>query len=108
MSFTDQKPRTATKEDLTAPWSGFKDGSHFYCKLCGYSFEEGDGWRWIYAGKKALPNLLVCAHCDGEDVLDLWVKLWKEWEELSKGKFRFVATLLKDCEYEQGQVRQWM
>lgn len=98
MGFTDQKPRTVTKEDLTAPWSGFKDGSHFYCNLCGTSFQEGEIWRWVYAGKKALPNFKVCSNCDGDDVLERYTTLWQEWEELAKGKFRFIATRLDDCE----------
>ena len=100
MSFTDQKCRTVTKEDLTAPWCGYKDGSHFYCKLCGHSFEEGDEWRWVFAGKVHLPNLQVCSNCDGEDVLEKWVKLWKDWEMLSNGMFRFIATRLADLEDE--------
>jgi len=98
MSFTDQKPRIATKDDLIAPWSGYKDGSHFYCNLCGRSFIEGDTWRWVYAGKIGLVNFKVCSNCDGDDVLDKWKKLWEEWEVLAQGKFRFIATRLKECE----------
>lgn len=99
--FTDQKLRIATKEDLIAPWSGYKDGTHFYCYLCGYSFEEGDQWRWIYAGKHHAPNIMVCENCDNgnnELILQAWDKIWEEWEELSHGKFRFIATRLKDAE----------
>lgn len=100
MSFTDQKPRIATKEDLTAPWSGRKDGSHFYCGLCGHSFKECDTWRWVYAGKAGLVNLMVCQNCDSGDVVDKWKQLHKEWEHLSKGRFRFMATRIKDYEYD--------
>lgn len=100
MSFTDQKPRVVTKGDLTAPWSGHNDGSHFFCRLCGHLFKEGDMWRWICAGKVHLRNLMVCSNCDGEDedVLRRWVKLNEEWEDLAKGKFRFIATMLEDLE----------
>ena len=56
MSFTDMKPRVVTKADLTAPWGGYKDGSHFFCHLCGHLFEEGDTWRWVYAGKHIYPT----------------------------------------------------
>ena len=98
MSFTDQKPRVVTKEDLVAPWSGFKDGSHFYCYICGYSFEEGDTWRWVYAGKHRKPNLMVCENCDSDVVLERWDEIWKEWEDLSRGQFRFIATRLRDAE----------
>ena len=106
MSFTDQKPRLVTKEDLTAPWSGYRDGSHFYCHICGHSFIEGDTWRWIFAGGKGMHNLMVCGNCDSDSVLDRWEELYNEWEELSKGRFRFIATRFKDAEncYNQGCI----
>jgi len=100
MSFTNGKQRVVTKEDLSAPWSGHKDGSHFYCYLCGYSFQEGDGWRWLYATQKGLPNIMVCSNCDCDDVLERWQAIWDEWDKLSKGKFRFMATRMKDAEKE--------
>lgn len=100
MPFTDQKLRVVTKEDLTAPWSGHTDGSHFYCKLCGHSFEEGDRWRWVLATRAGYVNVMVCESCDGDDVLDRWVALNKEWDELAKGKFRFIATALDDWQRE--------
>jgi len=83
MSFTDQKPRIATKEDRQSIWSGGRRGENFRCYLCGHKFKEGDYWRWQYCygrfakidGKKiGLINFLVCKGCDGDDVLDRWVK----------------------------------
>lgn len=72
MSFTDQKQRKATKADLQARWGARPQGERFRCYLCGHKFEEGDLWRWVYAGGRKLLNFLVCDACDGEDVLDRW------------------------------------
>lgn len=98
MGFTDQKPRVATAEDVKAPWSGIEGGKRFYCYLCGHKFQVGDTWRWVYAGKEHLCNLIVCSSCDGEDVLERWVKWWQEWEQLSQGKFKFMADRLEYAE----------
>jgi hypothetical protein len=73
MSFTDQKPRIATKQDLQSPWGGEKGGKRFRCYLCGHKFEEGDYWRWVFAGDKGLINFLVCRVCDGENVIEEWI-----------------------------------
>ncbi|KKL03862.1 hypothetical protein LCGC14_2621870 [marine sediment metagenome] len=70
MSFTDQKPRVATEHDIHAKWSGEPDGQEFYCKLCGYVFQIGDVWRWVYGG--SVINFIVCQVCDTEDVLEKW------------------------------------
>lgn len=88
MSFTDQKPRKATEEDLKAKWGGVPDGKLFRCYLCGHKFEIGDIWRWVHA--KVFHNFLVCEKCDGEDVLDKWNK---HIEEL-KTKYWFVIDRL--------------
>lgn len=80
MSFTDQKPRIATKEDLSANWSCGKNGKYFRCYLCGHKFVEGDYWRFVYAFHKHLTNFMVCEKCDGEDVLDRWEKANQELE----------------------------
>jgi len=98
MSFTDQKPRVATAEDIKAPWSGVKNGKRFYCMLCGYHFQVGDIWRWVSGGKKHLLNLMVCEKCDGDDVLERWEKWWQDWEHLAKTKFRYIADRLDDAE----------
>jgi len=100
MSFTDQKPRIVKDEDLTSPWAGHTDGSHFYCGLCGHSFTIGDQWRWVYAGKMALPNFMICETCDGDNIVSKWETLHNEWDNLAKGKFRFISTLIKDLEKE--------
>jgi len=75
MSFTDQKPRVVTTDDLAAHWSGYKDGSHFRCYLCGHKFKLGDTWRWVYDndgdGAHA-GNFMVCSDCDGPDVRTRW------------------------------------
>ena len=100
MSFTDQKQRIVTEQDLTAPWSGHTDGSRFYCKLCGRSFKLGDKWRWVYAGERQLVNFFVGECCDDEYALDRWAALHSEWDLLSRGKFRFMADSMRDAEYE--------
>ena len=98
MSFTDQKQRTVTAEDLRANWSGHKDGSRFYCRLCGNQFKIGDLFRWVYAGSIHRVNLLVCGKCDGPDVLERWKKWWQEWEHLAKTRFRYIADRLEEAE----------
>ncbi|KKN62616.1 hypothetical protein LCGC14_0510270 [marine sediment metagenome] len=100
MSFTDQKPRIATEEDVKAPWSGIKDGKRFYCRLCGHQFEVGDVWRWVYAGAIHHVNLIVCEQCDSEDALVHWEQWWQEWETLAQGKFRYIADCFADTERE--------
>ena len=76
-SFTDQKQRFATEEDLVAGWSCGKPGEKFRCYLCGYKFKFGDKWRWVLATHKGLCNFITCEKCDGKDVLDRWVELNK-------------------------------
>jgi hypothetical protein len=80
MSFTDQKPRIATEDDLKARWSGGKPGEYFRCNLWGYHFKLGDHWRWVYAGHVHLQNLTVCHNCDGpnDQVLEKWKKANEE------------------------------
>ena len=86
MSFTNQKPRIATKKDIHANWNCGKNGKYFRCHLCGYKFIEGDYWRCVLGSSKNLTNFLVCKKCDGEDVLDKWEKANKE----AKGRFWWV------------------
>jgi len=69
MTFTDQKPRLATKQ-LCETWGGNDKGKRFRCYLCGHKFVPGDIWRWVYSGK--YTNFLVCKMCDGDNVLDRW------------------------------------
>ena len=90
MSFTDGKPRVATEEEVDASWGGMKHGKRFRCYLCGYKFQVGDTWRWVYANghSPAYGNFMVCDKCDGLDVLDKWnkaneearQKFWWIWE----------------------------
>jgi hypothetical protein len=74
--FTDQKPQTATENDLKLRWSCGKPGERFRCYLCGHKFQVGDTWRFVYSNSTpgATGNFLVCDKCDGPDVLDRWVK----------------------------------
>lgn len=72
-SFTDQKQRIATQEDVNAPWCGErrKDRTNFRCHLCGHVFKVGDKWRWVCATPRDCPhhhNFLTCEACDGPDV----------------------------------------
>ncbi len=89
MSFTDQKRRVATEEDCKRGWGGGKNGVYFRCYLCGHKFKPGDGYRWIYSagagfvaedGKRyGVVNPMTCDSCDGDDVLDRWVKRNEEF-----------------------------
>lgn len=61
------------KRDETLNWSGYEDGSHFRCHLCGDRLVEGMIARFIFLNKKGrhikgLGNVFVCGDCDGEDV----------------------------------------
>lgn len=87
-SFTDQKRRVATEADCKAPWGGDRTGARFRCYLCGHRFQQGDGWRWVYSSARGLTidgkkfgviNFLTCDACDGDDVLDRWVKRNEEF-----------------------------
>lgn len=72
-SFTDQKQRVATLDEVRAPWSGEKNRrrTRFRCHLCGHVFKVGDKWRWVYATQEECPshyNFMTCGPCDGPDV----------------------------------------
>lgn len=83
MSFIDGKPRVATQEDCKANWSCGKNGKYFRCHLCGHKFEVGDVWRFVYTNSTpgASGNPLVCAKCDGPDVVERWAAMCKEAHE---------------------------
>jgi hypothetical protein len=80
MSFTDQKPFTATEEQCNFPWGGGKPGENFRCGFCGYRFKPGDTVRWQYTNdtKGAHGNPLVCADCDDtpEELIARWKAKW--------------------------------
>ena len=76
MSFTDQKPKIVTEEDVKAPWSGGKNGKYFRCKLCGHKFQVGDYYRFIFHN---FGNIIVCQNCDKDDPAQKWTKLHEEW-----------------------------
>lgn len=90
MSFTDQKPRVATEEDLNACWSGRQKGESFRCYLCGYKFKVGDIWRWVFMGDLALTNLIVCEKCDTPDVKEKWKHMHDEFDRIKEKFWRFV------------------
>ena len=96
MSFTDQKPRIATKEDLKAPWGGYKDGRNFRCVLCGYRFKIGDYWRWQYTNSTpgAYGNPIVCKKCDGtkEEIEDRMRTLYREAKEIKERMWWFFRS----------------
>jgi hypothetical protein len=85
MSFTDQKPRKTMEKDLSASWSG--SCKNFRCFLCGYRFKIGDTWRWVCGNSRTFAddnktfgvcNFITCVICDGDDVLDRWIKANEE------------------------------
>lgn len=63
-------PQIATEDDLHKEWSGGRNGLYFRCHLCGYRFQVGDTWRFVFHPRRSHP--LVCAACDGPDVLERW------------------------------------
>ena len=87
--FTDQKPRIVTEKDLNGMWYGGKKGKYFRCSLCGYKFQLGDYWRFVYAGNVHLANLLVCKNCDDEN--EKVLKKWKVMHEEIKTKYWYFV-----------------
>lgn len=86
--WTTQEPQTVTKQDLKLPWLGGKNGKYFKCCFCGYKFQEGDYWRWIYTNniKGAIGNPITCKRCDTGDI-DSMVEKWKKMHSESRGKY---------------------
>ena len=80
MSFTDGKQFVATEHHCQLRWSGARPGVRFRCGICGHKFEPGDVVRFVYTNN--LPgyggNPLVCATCDGPDVIARWKALCDE------------------------------
>lgn len=76
----DGRPWQVTEEDLRKPWYGGKNGKFFRCCMCGHKFELGDVARWQYTNSTpgASGNPLVCAKCDGPDVVQRWASMRKE------------------------------
>lgn len=83
-SFTNGKPRIATKEECNAIWGGGKPGEYFRCGFCGYKFKQGDYYRWQFTNDipGAPGNPLVCKNCDDvpEKVRERWKEKWDEWQ----------------------------
>lgn len=81
--FTDQKPRYATERDLNASWDGIKGGKTFRCYMCGYKYQLGDYWRWVYYPHPGI-NFTVCEKCDSgdnKDMIEKWTAVLKEYRE---------------------------
>lgn len=75
MSFTDQMPHIVTEEDLKLKWGGRSAHDYFRCRMCGYRFQLGDVYRWVYTNNlegKYCGNPFVCQQCDGPDVIERW------------------------------------
>ena len=100
MSFTDQKPRIATEQDIKAQWSGQPNGKYFRCTLCGHKFQVGDYYRFVFS---KLGNIMTCKICD-DNPEEKWAQIHDEWDKLKEGKFwKFIYQLedgLKDTERE--------
>ena len=80
-NFTNQRPWIVSEDDLKLPWSG--SPKNFRCYLCGHRFKVGDVCRWVFTNliKGGGGNPLVCESCDGDDVIDRWVKAREEMRE---------------------------
>jgi len=76
VSWTDGTQQVATEEHLRARSLCGKPGEYFRCCMCGYKFKLGDKWRWQFTNnvKGAGGNPIVCAKCDGPDVVERWAK----------------------------------
>lgn len=87
MSFTDQKPFTATEEDCRCAWSGRANGEYFRCGLCGHKFIPGDVVRWQYTNDMpgAGGNPMVCQKCDGPP--EVVREKWKAMHEEARTRF---------------------
>jgi len=88
VTFTDQKSRVATIEDLNGNWSGHPD--NFRCYVCGHKFQINDIWRWVCSKQIGIPNFLVCQLCDGDNVQQQFA------QQVAKAKEQ-LWWLLKDC-----------
>lgn len=90
-SFTNQKPFVATADDCNAHWACKPLGERFRCGLCGYRFKAGDIVRWQYTNDipGAGGNPLVCAKCDGPDVVERWKKHCEEWASIQDKFWHF-------------------
>ena len=83
MSFTDQKARIATVDDVKRGWGA---GGRLRCTLCGHFMLPGDSWRWVAATHVGLTNPTVCGGCDdtNENVIERWRQ---RVEEFNSPKF---------------------
>lgn len=77
MSFTDQKPFVATKDDTPQKWGGC-----FHCGICGKEFIPGSVVRWVY-GARVSTNFFTCVNCD-DDPLKHRVKMLAEHSRLKR------------------------
>lgn len=70
----NQQPQIANVSDINNRGGCTESGNktNFRCYLCGYVFTVGDYYRRVDASGFGLTNPLVCAKCDGPDVLDKW------------------------------------
>lgn len=95
-SFTDQKPRIATEEDIKGKWGGRQEG--FRCHMCGYKFRIGDYWRWVNPNRPFkmdnkeywLMPFLVCDNCDN------YAHIYKRWEDHVKEGYKKYWWLVKE------------
>lgn len=86
-NFTNQQPFTVTEKQAHTYW-GFHRKEGLRCYMCGCEIPEGSVARWIYAGGLGTINFIVCASCDGPDVIERWKshvetakqKYWWLWE----------------------------
>jgi len=83
MSFMDGKPWVVTKEEEQHNWLGGANGKYFRCALCGWKFHAGDTARMQFTNniQGAGGNPLVCAECDGPDVIERWKQMHKDVNE---------------------------
>lgn len=102
MSFTDQKPWTASIGDCNLQWGGRPNGKSFRCKLCGHKFAPGDIVRWIYGGTKT-TNFFTCDKCDTGNNAEMIDKMVAFIEE-SKVRFWWLWDALESWQKEAYRI----
>ena len=80
------EPQIATEGNIKF-WNDKPRGRQFRCYLCGYSFQLGDYWRYVYDNgtMKGIPasganqgNFMVCKNCDCDNIREKWLEHCKD------------------------------
>lgn len=81
-------PQPATGKDVSAYWSGGKDGKYFRCHLCGHQFQVGDTFAALFTNtpdfdQYSVGNPIVCGEClKLPNLLEVWRNKGIAWEKI--------------------------